>query len=246
MGSNTFVMTTCWRGAFRSRTPFTQDIHWLANSSSELLQDKVFGKDCSRSALHWATSIFTKVGFRIARHCVRGGSCKPRKESGSKTREWSEIPSRGTTVAEVGKRPELTRVRSRQVLLGIRVGCDPTSVIQNSEHISSRYRRWDVGCCLSTSMLRSPRIINLRLWLSTLSMLHAIWEPAQSADCMGLSMQSADCMVRSLQTAWSHSFSKFQRNLRFSARINFLTKQPNLKENNLCLFDNGYYSFSCL
>ena len=42
------------------------------------------------------------------------------------------------------------------------------------------------------------------------------------------------------------SFSKFQRNLRFSARINFLTKLPNLKENNLCLFDNGYYSFSCL
>ena len=34
-------------------------------------------------------------------------------------------------------------------------------------------------------------------------MLHAIGEPAQSADCMGLSMQSADCMVRSLQTAWS-------------------------------------------
>ena len=33
--------------------------------------------------------------------------------------------------------------------------------------------------------------------------LHAIWEPAQSADCMGLSMQSADCMVCSLQTAWS-------------------------------------------
>ena len=42
------------------------------------------------------------------------------------------------------------------------------------------------------------------------------------------------------------SFSKFQRNLRFSARINFLTKLPNLKENNLCLFDNGYYSLSCL
>ena len=41
------------------------------------------------------------------------------------------------------------------------------------------------------------------------------------------------------------SLSKFQRNLRFSTRIN-LTKLPNLKENNLCLFDNGYYSFSCL
>ena len=108
-----------------------------------------------RSALHWATSIFAKVGFRIVRHCVRGGTCKPRKESGSKTREWSEIPSRGTTVAEVGNRPDLTRARSRQVLLGIRVGCDTTLVIQNSGHISSRYRRWDVGCCLSTSMLRS-------------------------------------------------------------------------------------------
>ena len=42
------------------------------------------------------------------------------------------------------------------------------------------------------------------------------------------------------------SFSKFQRNLTFSARINFLTKLPYLKENNLCLFYNGYYSFSCL
>ena len=90
-----------------------------------------------------------------------------------------------------------------------------------------------------------------------LRVLHAIWEPAQSADCMGPSMQSADCMVRSLQTAWSPCrlktpqklaifFSKFQRNLRFSARINFLTKLPYIKENNLCLFDNGYYSFSCL
>ena len=82
-----------------------------------------------------------------------------------------------------------------------------------------------------------------------LSMLHAIWEPAQSADCMGLSMQSADCMV-TVQTKdpskTCDSFSKFQRNLRFSARINFLTKLPYLKENNLCLFDNGYYSFSCL
>ena len=58
-------------------------------------------------------------------------------------------------------------------------------------------------------------------------------------------MQSADCIVRSLQTAWSwhtkdpsktcDSFSKFQRNLMFSARINFLTKLPNLKESNLCL-----------
>ena len=61
--------------------------------------------------------------------------------------------------------------------------------------------------------------------------------------------QSADCMV-TVQTKdpskTCDSFSKFQRNLRFSARINFLTKLPNLKENNLCLFDNGYYSFSCL
>ena len=69
---------------------------------------------------------------------------------------------------------------------------------------------------------------------------------AKYAVCRLHGTQSADCMVRSLQTAWSHSFSKFQRNLRFSARINFLTKLPNLKENNLCLFDNGYYSFSCL
>ena len=58
-------------------------------------------------------------------------------------------------------------------------------------------------------------------------MLHAIWEPAQSADCMGLSMQSADCMVRSLQTAWSPCRLKTPQKLAI-------------------LFDNGYYSFSYL
>ena len=67
-------------------------------------------------------------------------------------------------------------------------------------------------------------------------MLHAICELAQSADCMGLNMQSADCMVQSadymltMQTKdpskTCDSFSKFQGNLRFSARINFLTKLP--------------------
>ena len=95
--------------------------------------------------------------------------------------------------------------------------------------------------------------LNIYKWKETsagkLYMLHVIWEPVQSADCMGLSMQSADCMV-TVQTKdpskTCDSFSKFQRNLRFSARINFLTKLPNLKENNLCLFDNGYYLFSCL
>ena len=70
-------------------------------------------------------------------------------------------------------------------------------------------------------------------------MLHAIWELAQSADCM-VTVQTKD------PSKTCDSFSKFQRNLRFSARINFLTKLPHLKENNLCLFDNGYYSFSCL
>ena len=70
-------------------------------------------------------------------------------------------------------------------------------------------------------------------------LLHAIWEPAQSADCM-VTVQTKD------PSKTCDSFSKFQRNLRFSARINSLTKLPNLKENNLCLFDNGYYSFSCL
>ena len=65
---------------------------------------------------------------------------------------------------------------------------------------------------------------------------------AKYAVCRLHGMQSADCMV----TVQTNSFSKFQRNLRFSARINFLTKLPNQKENNLCLFDNGYYSFSCL
>ena len=72
---------------------------------------------------------------------------------------------------------------------------------------------------------------------------------AKYAVCRLHGTQSADCMV-TVQTKdpskTCDSFSKFQRNLRFSARINFLTKLPNLKENNLCLFDNGYYSFSCL
>ena len=62
------------------------------------------------------------------------------EKSGSKVTALSEIPSMGTTVDEVGKRPELTTARSRHVLLGIRVGCNTTLVIQNSEHISSRYR----------------------------------------------------------------------------------------------------------
>ena len=72
---------------------------------------------------------------------------------------------------------------------------------------------------------------------------------AKYAVCRLHGTQSADCMV-TVQTKdpskTCDSFSKFQRNLRFSARINFLTKLPNLKENNLCLFDNGYYSLSCL
>ena len=65
---------------------------------------------------------------------------------------------------------------------------------------------------------------------------------AKYAVCRLHDTQSADCMA----TVQTNSFSKFQRNLRFSARINFLTKLRNLKENNLCLFDNGYYSFSCI
>ena len=72
---------------------------------------------------------------------------------------------------------------------------------------------------------------------------------AKYAVCRLHGTQSADCMV-TVQTKdpskTCDSFSKFQRNLRFSARINFLTKLPHLKENNLCLFDNGYYSFPCL
>ena len=72
---------------------------------------------------------------------------------------------------------------------------------------------------------------------------------AKYAVCRLHGTQSADCMV-TVQTKdpskTCDSFSKFQRNLRFSARINFLTKLPHLKENNLCLFDIGYYSFSCL
>ena len=44
---------------------------------------------------------------------------------------------------------------------------------------------------------------------------------------MGLSVQSADCMVRSLQTAWSPCRLKTAQKLAI-------------------LFDNGYYSFSCL
>ena len=72
---------------------------------------------------------------------------------------------------------------------------------------------------------------------------------AKYAVCRLHGTQNADCMVTEETKDPSKtcdSFSKFQRNLRFSARINFLTKLPNLKENNLCLFDNGYYSFSCL
>ena len=65
---------------------------------------------------------------------------------------------------------------------------------------------------------------------------------AKYAVCRLHGTQSADCMA----TVQTNSFSKFQRNLLFSARINFLTKLPNLMESNLCLFDNGYYSFSCL
>ena len=61
---------------------------------------------------------------------------------------------------------------------------------------------------------------------------------AKHAVCRLHGTQSADCMV-TVQTKdpskTCDSFSKFQRNLRFSARINFLTKLPNLKENNLCL-----------
>ena len=49
---------------------------------------------------------------------------------------------------------------------------------------------------------------------------------AKYAVCRLHGTQSADCMA----TAQTNSFSKFQRNLRFSARINFLTKLPNLKE----------------
>ena len=96
-----------------------------------------------------------------------------------------------------------------------------------------------------------PKISRVRtLQYLAVHMLHAIWEPravctlhgAKYAVCRLHGTQSADCMA----TVQTNSFSKFQRNLRFSARINFLTKLPNLKENNLCLFDNGYYSFSCL
>ena len=68
---------------------------------------------------------------------------------------------------------------------------------------------------------------------------------AKYAVCRLHGSQSADCMV-TVQTKdpsnTCDSFSKFQRNLRFSARFNFLTKLTN----NLCLFDNGCYSFSCL
>ena len=52
---------------------------------------------------------------------------------------------------------------------------------------------------------------------------------AKYAVCRLHGTQSADCMV-TVQTKDSSktcdSFSKFQRNLRFSARINFLTKLP--------------------
>ena len=82
-----------------------------------------------------------------------------------------------------------------------------------------------------------------------LPVIHVACNLRTCAVCRLHGTQSADCMV-TVQTKdpskTCDSFSKFQRNLRFSARINFLTKLPNLKENNLCLFDNGYYSFSCL
>ena len=72
---------------------------------------------------------------------------------------------------------------------------------------------------------------------------------AKYAVCRLHGTQSSDCMV-TVQTKGPSKtcddFSKLQRNLRFSARINFLTKLPNIKGNNLCLFDIGYYSFSCL
>ena len=59
---------------------------------------------------------------------------------------------------------------------------------------------------------------------------------AKYAVCRLHGTQSADCMV-TVQTKdpskTCDSFSKFQRNPRFSARINFLTKLPDLKENNL-------------
>ena len=56
---------------------------------------------------------------------------------------------------------------------------------------------------------------------------------AKYAVCRLHGTQSADCMVTVRTKDPSKtcdSFSKFQRNLRFSARINFLTKLPNLKE----------------
>ena len=72
---------------------------------------------------------------------------------------------------------------------------------------------------------------------------------AKYAVCRLHGTQSADCMV-TVQTKdpskTCDSFSKFQQNLRFSARINFLTKLPHLKKITSVSFDNGYYSFSCL
>ena len=99
-----------------------------------------------------------------------------------------------------------------------------------------------VVACLRVPMSRTNVACNLRT--CAVCRLHG----AKYAVCRLHGTQSADCMV-TVQTKdpskTCDSFSKFQRNLRFSARINFLTKLPNLKENNLCLFDNGYYSFSC-
>ena len=53
---------------------------------------------------------------------------------------------------------------------------------------------------------------------------------AKYAVCRLHGAQSADCMVTVQTKDPRDSFSKFQRNLRFSARINFLTKLPNLRK----------------
>ena len=106
------------------------------------------------------------------------------------------------------------------------------------------------GCCNNRCMQRSAKKIVCGVYVAcnlrtcAVCRLHG----AKYAVCRLHGTQSADCMVTVTKdpSKTCDSFSKFQRNLRFSARINFLTKLPYLKDNNLCLFDNGYYSFSCL
>ena len=61
---------------------------------------------------------------------------------------------------------------------------------------------------------------------------------AKYAVCRLHGAQSADCMVT--------FFFEISAKSQVFRENQLLDKLPNLKENNLCLFDNGYYSFSCL